>query len=598
LKKKYDAALEVTIKEGGPVNGVHPHIVGISTFDHTVFNALYVAQTIRHLSKPTAIIMGGDYWDFDNARRFVENHEACCQSHNHLATYPHSIVDGIVVGYGERVLEQLIERISAGERNVSQMDIVGLVNLRALSQEGPRKSIFPTKKELSEERAGGSRTLQTFNIPNEYLMGAGELPFTMVRLDPNDTDTVRILTQRGCSYGACQFCTQIDKHLFFEFPVSEVLLQLKRLFDKIPSYMRVKIRVDNDEISPSMLIGLIGFLKEYDNRFDIFLSQLQVKRVNADIVTALVKAGNASKYFFALNWESINPRTLQVMGKGHNPLDVIASSKAILDSGAKFISNYLYWFPRQNRENRKEELRFILATRHLGWKRLNIVSYQANRRDSIFRRAEELGIVIERNPYDTWLKDCFGVDLEYSYWMYDWRTRLRVAPTTWINRLFERIVKKFDYKIFPLYFLFAGGFAVLTGNRVYLTIGRIFLFIKRLSPLNPENDARKKTESTENVFVIKDNILLRHSSGPMKLPDLRVKLTEEQIIALRAAYWPICESELACLGNGNTTQQKIAVALQSLEKLGAIIRYENKLVSIVNDPDGLRTSSALRETGE
>ena len=62
-------------------------LAGITTFDHTVFPALLLAEWLKKKYGLEGLILGGDYWDFENA----------C-----TATESLSWLDGIVVGYGEK----------------------------------------------------------------------------------------------------------------------------------------------------------------------------------------------------------------------------------------------------------------------------------------------------------------------------------------------------------------------------------------------------------------------------------------------------------------------------------------------------------------
>ena len=568
LKTDYDALIVTKIAELCLPDDNCPHIWGISTYDHTAFNALYLAGKIREHTQPTAVIMGGDYWDYRSAWKLMKERD---------------LADGVVVGYGERVLEEIIKTVTTTEhRDVAQLDIVGLINKRTIEREERREGIFVGKKELKVVDSENHRTVQTFNVPMEYK-GQGGLrpfPFKMVVPDIRDPDLVRVMPQRGCSFGACQFCTQIDKNLFFSFPVEELLCQLKELFEGLPQGKQVQIRLDSDEISEAVLVTLIEFLADYDDQIKDIVTWLQIKVASRTIAEALLKAGNASKWEFSLNWESINPDTLKHMGKGHSPLQIIAASKAILDTGASFYSNYFLSFPRQDRENKEQELSFLLATQHLAAGRQTCFSYAANSRDDICRQAKDLGIVVKRKPADVWIHEAFQTDLEFSFWMYEWRTQLRMTRLSIVKRLFEASIRRVRRPSFPLFYLFAAGVAFLLGYGVFVKIGRVYLWLARTSANAGEG---------KNTFSIKGNTLIRRPTAPPAPHGwkdcVNVDLSPEEMRVLRAVYWPATEAQLADHVSPHLSSLDLKPIISRLESLGAIVRYSNKMVSVVNDPD-------------
>ncbi len=558
FKKKYDKLLLNRIEKVSSFRHDSPLIWGISTYDHTAFNALYFAKKIRQKTHSAVILLGGDYWDFQNAFIFMKDT---------------NLVDGIIVGYGEQVLQKILNELSTiNKNNFDQLKIVGLINKKVISQEKPRNHIFVHRKELTNKVY--PFTQQTLNIPVEYY-DQHSLPFRFVRYDTYDPTLVRILTQRGCSHGACTFCTQIDKFQFFNFPTHSIIYQLEQLFKNLSKWKKIKISIDSDEISETTLIALINCLHAHDDQFERLSGWIRVRTINNNIVKALLKAGNASKYTFGLNWESIDPSTLKRMNKGHTNLQAIAAAKAILDSGATFCTNYFTWFPKQDKRSKIDELCLLNATSHLLFGRFNGFFYSANRRDDLFHQTKHFGIAIKRNPYDLWLREVFQSDLEYSYWMYSWRTLL--SRTTWsiIIRLYEIIISKKNTCLFPIFSLLFRSISSIFRLNILIEFSHFCYWL---------NNTDKQKDNL-NVFCIDGNTLLRKSTAPIKNQN-RIKIEIDNITKslLRHAYWPITENQLQSYYSKHNNSE-FKTTFNKLEKLGAIIRYDNKILSVVNDPD-------------
>jgi radical SAM superfamily enzyme YgiQ (UPF0313 family) len=545
----------------------YPHIWGISTYDKTALNALFLADTIRQYIKPTMLVLGGDYWDFDSAWVMMRDS---------------NLVDGVVVGYGERVLTEIIHAVTnrTDDKDLSQLYIVGLINKLTISREKQCEDLFPLKKEIANNEIKSQPKQQSISVPAEYSKKIS-LPFRLVHHAPRNKSAptvikVNMLTQRGCSYGACQFCTQIDKHLFFNFPIDLILEQLREFFEKLQSENKIVLSIDNDEICESTLVSLIDFLKDYDEQLLKVVTWLQVKIVSPKILEALINAGNASKYFFAINWESLNPITLKHMGKGHTPLQAICASKAIADSGAGWGGNYMIWFPKQDKESKIQELKFLRAASHLAYGNSAYCWYYSNKRDNISKRAESFGIVVKHNIYDIWISKAFKVDLDYSLSMYSWRTRSSKTAQSIVSRLFAASLTSIRKRFFLMGHLFNSAVSLIPGYSVYGKILPLYRWLVLANPLKLE----------KNVFSLAGKTLLRHSTAPAGNKDnIKIELNDETITVLRCAYWPVTEAQLSKNVSSHISAFELKPVLDELERLGAIIRHCDKMVSVVNDPD-------------
>jgi len=186
----------------------------------------------------------------------------------------------------------------------------------------------------------------------------------------------------------------------------------------------------------------VVFIKELDDiearrKLDIreVIFWYQVKLFNLEIAHTLASSPNPDKYLFKMNWESLNPKTLKNMSKGHNPLEAIASCKAVLDAGGRVSTQYMIYFPKEDNASVSQEVENLRRSEHLiASKRFrgHYFPYLATRRDEICRRPERHGIRVWRRPENVWLKEHMGVDLDISNWQYDYEVLRTRNLDTWV----------------------------------------------------------------------------------------------------------------------------------------------------------------------
>lgn len=375
-----------------------------SVYDYTLFNSLFTAELIRQHDPDAAIVFGGDYFTFDSAIKAVNG--------THL-------VDGIVVGYGEEVMRHIVEGMRKGE-SIDELLLQGLVNKAYLDNRG--NTPFPERPK----------------VPPVYkdMLSSGKEPVSYVRMDK--TGEIRVLSQRGCSWGECLFCAQIDKQMYFPVQVDFLIKKFKRLLkDSGKTEGTVKIIFDSDENSIEMLIPFIQELErmdEFNGTFDINL-WLQVKSLWKELKDyriefwRLIAGIDHSKIHihFMLNFESLNFETLRNMRKGHLPLQAIEAAKVIQDSGHTFSTNYFTHFPMETAASVSDEVEILRRMAHLlmpphgGG---NFFPYFSNNRDTIFQEQKRFKVKIKRMKRDHWLKKRFDVDLPFSIWAHTYDEKL------------------------------------------------------------------------------------------------------------------------------------------------------------------------------
>src|SRR5262249_55784883 len=148
---------------------------------------IFLATKIKQRRPDAAILFGGDYFTFESAASLIRQ----C-----------SIVDGVVVGYGEEAMRQVVHALQSGG-DATEARIRGLVNRASIVRPEPVAPIFPDRAWLKSQGGDQDRT-QIVNVPVTYRPSA-ENNIKCVRADR--ADNLRVMFQRGCSYGECTFCT-------------------------------------------------------------------------------------------------------------------------------------------------------------------------------------------------------------------------------------------------------------------------------------------------------------------------------------------------------------------------------------------------------
>jgi len=560
LKKDFDDYLTKVIEQEKVRANGKPHIWGITTYDHTVFNVLYLAKKIAEVDPDATIILGGDYWDYKNSRQLVADLDW---------------IDGVVVGYGEDPLLEIINRHKAGEE-VRDMLVRGLTNRAVLTAEETPDSIFVKNQDIKKADEG-SGVLQTMAVPDDYRSGKADIPFQLVHRDLHQPGVYRVLTQRGCSFGGCRFCTQIDRMIHFPFSIQEVTRQLEEELRNNPPEGPISISIDNDEMTPPDLLYLVDFFEKLPYEIESVVFWYQVKLFNPAIAAGLRKVKNPGIYHFQMNWESMNPKTLKFMSKGHDPLKAIEAAKSVLDVGASFGSNYMCRFPRQDHENIAHEANFLTRAFHLGVGRMAVFSYSANGRDMISGSPERYQIDVTRNPANVWAKDTFGTDLDISFWQYDWEATQGTTDRIdyWLARLYGRIFTKVAYDA-----SWQAAFSHLPLAILSLLTGRMG-YIKRSWALF----AIMRRQQTNGGFRIENNRLIRRTRIPGLTRALDMKVTDQDAELLRHVYLTTRENDLQEWLSKRMSEAEGEALLRRHEKLGTIVRMDGKVISVVHDPE-------------
>lgn len=553
-------------------------IWAFSVYDYTMFNSLYITKLLKQVDPEASVIMGGDYFDFNVAPEILKSTKD---------------IDGIVVGYGEEVLRKVLEGFQQGT-SVKDLKIPGLVN-----------SAFLTNADLS-------LNLSTIQTPAFYFEKTYE---HIVNYAYRTSDKIiHVLTQRGCSWGKCAFCTQLDKEMLFRFPPGHLIQDLQKVI-QTTKFKMIDIVFDSDENNVNTFIELIKFLENYKSSgycFQLFL-WLQVKSFNKDLADTLSKINsNVIRIQFDLNFESLNFETLKNMKKGHSPIKAIESAKVLLDCGQKFTTNYFNHYPLETWASVKNEVDNLKKCLHLLMPpkaKLIDFPYSANNRDSIFHDQKKFNVVSKHIAEDGWMKASFGLDIPFSFWAYTYNDRLSfnffsILSASYyryyqamINLNMPRDIAKSSWGItkFPASegFKYLIRFSkmlfwkVLHGLFSLVKNGGILKERTRLLDYLSDVDVNEQgfSQAPQSHFFIKGNILVKDYNAPGYREKFNLALPASELKLLRTVYYTKQLDEIKAELKPVISETELDLLLVKHIKLGSIIQYRTQYLSTVNDPE-------------
>ncbi|WNG18800.1 B12-binding domain-containing radical SAM protein [Cystobacter fuscus] len=389
--------------------GRRRRVWGISVYDYTLFNSLFLARAIRELDPDAAILLGGDYFDFRAADKLVR-------------AVPW--VDGVVVGYGEEVLRQVLLGLASG-KSPGSLGMTGFVT-RGQGAEATQTH-EAADRVLGLGQTSREHRQTVVNVPSSYTAPSRTPPVRYVHLQPDGT--IRILTQRGCSWGRCTFCSQLDRRMFFPIGIEHVLEELTAVLEQAePTENGVRrVVLDADENDLNAVLPLIEHLNGFDESYVIEF-WLMVRKFGVELPRLLAARNRNVLLKVILNIESLNLSTLKRMKKGTVPLQALEAVKAVQDTGHVVQSNYFMNYPLEDLQSVREEADLLRRVVHLlvpPKMMISGFSYLANARDEIHFDQEKYQIESSRVEKDVWLQEVFGVDLPFSIWAFNYRKKLR-----------------------------------------------------------------------------------------------------------------------------------------------------------------------------
>jgi hypothetical protein len=596
LKRAYEALVVRKLEQLAVGVSQRRQIWAFSVYDRTLFGCLGLATLARRTFADSTVVLGGDYFTFPVARKLVR---------------AQAFIDGVVVGYGEEVMRQVVES-NVRDEAFADVAMRGVVNRASLAVDEPESPTFPTKRFLRLVDQKATPTLQAVNVPRIYYDAPLDSPIDYVQSDLADGRKVRVLAQRGCSYGKCTFCTQLDKRLHFTISVQHVVDSLHRQIEERASAGNVPVVIsfDSDEHTISVVTALLDYLdSERCPRVPIVIRMwMQVKMFKPSLIRAWAAFRNRNVHFqVALGVESFNPETLRHMDKGHTPLEAVQTIKLIQDCGHEFTSNYFMHFPLESRAGVAAEAALLRRTLHLfvqAQGRLSGLCYAANGRDALYEDPERFQVFVDRLPGDVWMRETYGVDLEFSFWAYRLRQRLTREPDRWMVWSWHEHLAGRGRR-FGL--LREAAFHVLgrmTRRTEFLARARLFQHIADATPRpsGPAPGADLLPTMTEQVppshFYIRRRVLLKDFCAPDGSERWSMGLSFDELRVLRALYFTRKRVELAEVLSPGLAPAKLKQILDRHLQLGSIVEQDGSLLSVVNDPEFCEELAAGETRGE
>ncbi|HEY0510337.1 MAG TPA: RiPP maturation radical SAM C-methyltransferase [Thermoanaerobaculia bacterium] len=301
-----------------------------STFEQNTA-AFSLARRIKERHPGVAILFGGANFDGTMGREYVR-------------ALP--FIDYAVVGEGDKVLPQIVERLARGE---SALGLPGVLGRRdgELVENGPAPRVDDMNAVPDPDYDEYFSTL--FRLGREKTLGKAAAPLLLIE------------TSRGCWWGEkqhCTFCGLNNTGMKFRSKApAEAARQLERLSSK---YKIVNFEAVDNIIDYKYLEQLCGPLAEQHYDYRIFY---EVKaNLSPNQIRTMKRAGITG---IQPGIESLSSHILALMRKGVTMLRNVRLLKWSHYHGMRVTWNILTGFPGETAEDYADQLRVISLLRHL-----------------------------------------------------------------------------------------------------------------------------------------------------------------------------------------------------------------------------------------
>jgi radical SAM superfamily enzyme YgiQ (UPF0313 family) len=292
-----------------------PEIIGFSVFDTNASASLYLAEEIKKLEPKKKIIFGGQ-------ECFKE-----IDSHRFLNS---GFVDAVVIGEGERTLEELLDIYSKSGEFSSDIKGVLLKKNGELISTGFREEIDK---------------LDSLPMPD----------FDNFNLKQYKRFALPIMTSRGC-VARCSFCGEIRYWKKYRFRTAEnILAELKQGI--------IRYGVREFFFNDSLINGNLNELSKLadliiENKLDIIWGGYARvnKKMDLDMLKRLKKAGC---YFLSYGIESGSQKVLNDMNKMIILKDIEKNLADTTQAGIEAHVNWIVGFPTESWFDFLKSLLFI-----------------------------------------------------------------------------------------------------------------------------------------------------------------------------------------------------------------------------------------------
>lgn len=581
LKQKFESIIQRKAREH--VGGQRRVVFGISIYDFTLFESLYLASVLRGVQDGVSIVVGGDYLDIPTATNIIERDKE---------------IDGAVVGFGEKILSDTMQAFLSGTE-IRDMQLDGLVNAKTIS----RYLSNPDVEQIAAQQASIIR----------HQMPA------YVKFDAENR-TIHILARQGCGWGRCTFCkytvikTAIDAKLTATKREIEKVLDELSVIKDINEPVLVKFDGENNQIElvVDLMLWFFNQAKKREMKFKVWF-WMTVQQFSRDITYKLIPLKQTENIYLdiSLSVESLNPVSLRNMKKGITPLQGLKALKTLHDLGGKNYCQYFMFFPLDTLDGVAKEYYFMRKSLHLISAPRAVFGYNEywpNNRDAISRHPEKYGIELDFYN-DIWLKKAFNLDLpcnsmavHYSLAPVD-TVEAKIVNSWW------RVLTKRQHMLplikhhklgrrFPKLVRFVNNLAILyeiSRHVIIQAVFKDFSYLKRNWIIINLRWWWKKSISSNGggdnrfpQFFLKDSRLIKKYPFPYRERWSR-ELNTLELEVLRYLYGPRNADDVIAKFKMKYSDKAINEVLDNHLRLGSIIRHQDKLMSIFHDPGYLQT---------
>lgn len=258
---------------GAALAAEKPYLVGLSVY---IWNRLAVQRLARRLKRDapgTVLVLGGP--------------EVAHRPERAFEAFP---ADYVVVGEGEAVFAQLLERLRDGER---VDDVRGLV-----WRDGAKVRINPERPPIAD----------LSEIPSPILSGI---------LDPSEMKELSFETSRGCPFD-CSFCDWQKNQKVRNFPVDRVVEEMKAIARARPDALVFFVDSDlflNHPRATELVPRLIEAVEGTEILFDF-----ETNLGHWD--EPLMRVADHHRVHLSTGVQSVNPRALKTANRWAGPFDL------------------------------------------------------------------------------------------------------------------------------------------------------------------------------------------------------------------------------------------------------------------------------------
>ncbi len=579
LKHSFESIIQSKTKEY--LGGQKRVVFGISIYDFTLFESLYLASVIRQVREGISFVVGGDALDIPTAKAIVERNKE---------------IDGAVVGFGESILSDIMQSFLNGTE-IRDMQLEGLINAKTISKYLSLADI--------EEIAAKQASIIRHQMPS------------YVRFDSKKRK-IQILARRGCGWGRCTFCRYTVKKTFIDADLAAAKRDINNALDELSGVANLDTPVnfqfsaENNDIE--FVINLLNWLSSQAQtrrmKFNVWF-WMTVLQFSRDVVYKLKGLTSTDDINLAVSVaiESLNPVSLRNMRKGITPLQGLKALKTLHDLSGRNSGGYFIFFPLDTLKGVAKEYYFMRNALHLisaPRTRFSYIFYYANGRDAISRNPKKYEIILNFSN-DFWLNKAFNIDLPVGTMAFDYslvpsNTAEGKIVSSWFRLIWKyfnqppqipKIIFRFTvlrwlFRVF--YFLpeisrhvFAQVvFKDLSYMKRNWIIGNLYWWREKSRSGNGKGDNRFPQ------FFLKDSRLVKKYPFPFK-EDWSVELNPIEMEVLRYLYGPRKSDDVIAKFKMKYSDIAINEILDKHLRLGSIVRHKNKLMSIFHDPGYLQT---------